>query len=650
MADLPPHVDVLIIGAGLQGLVAAKTYLQLSPRTNLLILDSQHSIGGVWAKENLYPGLRTNNQLGTFEFTDFNISDACPGKVSPGEHIQGEVVHEYLYKYAERFDLLKRIRLGYKVLTAEHLPRGWKLTIVPTPDTTSIPEVDDYESDTLRQDASTTTLTTSKLFVCTGMTSKPVPISLPGSSTFTPPLLTFHSFRQQASHLLSSRDIHHVAIYGGAKSAYDVVYAFASRSTPENPKRVTWIIRESGHGPVYMAPAHIYLGPLRCWLELLVTVRLLTWFSPCIWGERDGFGFVRRWLHNTRIGRWVVQAFWKKLGGDVVAQTGLRTKGPEVAKLLPKESAFWSYGAGVSILNYERDIHDFVRDGTVRVVRADVERLDGKTVRLKGGEDVEVDAMICSTGWRWDSGIEFLPKSEHADLGIPSAGYSLARKEQWAQLDAQADAEILERFPMLATGPAIRKEDTVIPKPKDPSVATAANEKLKAEPDKQRKEELTPWRLFRGIAPPANPKRDLVFLGMMLSLQTVLRSEIAALWAYAYLNNTLAPPAALSTHPPSTLAAVNEKSAEPKHPWLYETALFSRFGRWRYPMGYGARFPDFIFDGLPYFDMLMQDLGLRRWRKGWGWLGEVFGGAYMRGDYRGLVEEWRTLEMKIRDG
>ncbi|KAI4256490.1 MAG: hypothetical protein L6R42_006189, partial [Xanthoria sp. 1 TBL-2021] len=56
------YYDVIIVGGGLQGLVAAKTYLALAPDTSLLILDSNLNIGGVWAKENIYPGLKTNNQ------------------------------------------------------------------------------------------------------------------------------------------------------------------------------------------------------------------------------------------------------------------------------------------------------------------------------------------------------------------------------------------------------------------------------------------------------------------------------------------------------------------------------------------------------------------------------------------------------------
>ncbi|KAI4138816.1 MAG: hypothetical protein L6R39_006593, partial [Caloplaca ligustica] len=577
MADLPTHTDVLIVGTGIQGLVAAKTYLQLSPRANLLIIDSQHSIGGVWSKENCYPGLKTNNQLGTFEYTDFNIKDACPGKVREGEHIPGEVAYEYLYKYAQHFGLLPRIRLGYKVLTAEHLPHdshGWRLTLSPT-------STERSQSETSPGDF---TLTASKLIVSTGLTSTPLPVSLPGSSTFTPPLLNFGEFRSNALALLANPNIEHVVVYGGAKAAYDAVYTFASRSTPENPKRVTWIIRASGHGPVYMAPSHIYLGPLRCWLEPLVTLRPLTWLSPCIWGASDGFAGVRHILHGTRVGRWIVKAFWQKLGGDVVVQTGLRDKGPEVAKLVPKEEAFW-YGTGISILNYEKDIHGYVRDGTVKVITADIDHLEGKKVVLKGKEEADVDdvgAMICSTGWRWDSGIKFLPETSHADLGIPSAAYTPAQKTTWADLEARADVEILERFPMLATGPATLKEDIIIPIP------TSDRPNEKAEPAQQKKAELTPWRLFRGIAPPAHPHRDLVFLGMMLSLQTMLRSEIAALWAYAYLNDALGPLSPLSTRPHA-----KSPSDEPKEgkwgDWLYETALFSRFGRWRYPRGYGAR-------------------------------------------------------------
>ncbi|KAL8997787.1 MAG: hypothetical protein Q9169_003036 [Polycauliona sp. 2 TL-2023] len=634
------HYDVIIVGCGLQGLVAAKTYLELSPDTSLLILDSNLTIGGVWAKENIYPGLKTNNQLGTFQFTDFDIQEVCPGKVAKGEHISGEVVYEYLVKYAEKHDLTKRVKLGCKVTTAERLPGdegGWRLTVISTHDDTRIPKVTEGDSKKIEN---ATVLTASKLMVATGLTSTPMPISLPGASNFSPALMTFHDFRRSGLQVLDDPKVKHIIVYGGAKSAYDTVFAFASRG-----KKVTWIIRGSGHGPVYMAPSHIQAGPMKVWLEPLVTTRLLTLFSPCIWGESDGFGSIRRWLHGTKFGRFIVKTFWKKLGGDVVDQTGLTKKGPEVKKLVPKEGAMW-YANGLSILNYGEDIHRYVIDGTVSVVRRDIERLEGRRFIFTTGEETEdVDVAICSMGWRWDSGIDFLPKNEHADLGIPSVNYTKNQKEIWDVLDRRADQEILERFPMLADGPGIDTDDRVIPKPE----VNGGSKNAAAEPEKQQREEYTPWRLFRGIAPPANAKKDLVFLGMMLSLQTVLRSEMAALWAYAYLNNCLQPQMQLSDRPQSR-SPVTEKTPLDEtlgtQGWLYETALFNRFGRWRYPMGYGARFPDFVFDGLPYFDLILQDLGLETWRKGRSWFKELFSKPYLAGDYKGMVEEWRGLNKK----
>lgn len=50
--------DVVIVGAGLQGLAAARIFLQLESELKLLIVDSNLSVGGVWAKENLYSGLQ----------------------------------------------------------------------------------------------------------------------------------------------------------------------------------------------------------------------------------------------------------------------------------------------------------------------------------------------------------------------------------------------------------------------------------------------------------------------------------------------------------------------------------------------------------------------------------------------------------------
>ncbi|KAI4216330.1 MAG: hypothetical protein LQ351_001340 [Letrouitia transgressa] len=607
------HYDIVVVGAGPQGLVAAKTYLQLSPATNLRILDSNKTLGGVWAKENIYPGLKTNNLLGMLEFTDFPFRPDVFG-VKEGEHIAGEKVYAYLRAYAEKFGLAQRLDVGKDVLSAEHLPGGgWKLG------------VRDLST------GGTTSVTCGKLLVATGMTSRPLPVSLPGAHQFTRPLMTFAEFRQRSWGILDDKTINHVAVIGGSKAAFDAVSALAMGG-----KKVTWIIRASGYGPVWMVPAHIYLGPLKCWLEKLVTMRLMTWLSPCVWGHADGFGTAREWLHGTRAGRWIVKNFWGKLTGDVVTQTKLLAKGEEVKKLHPHEGAVW-YGAGVSILNYDNDIYDLVQQGKVKLFRKDVECLeDGDGIKFTDGAKEHVDMLICSTGWKWTSGVEFYPKEEHAQLGVPSVDYSRSQREQWDNLESKADAEILERFPMLAEGPGLEKDAQIIPYPKHKELT----EKEKAEPAYQKLEQPTPWRLFRGIAPPDNPYRDIAFLGMMLSLQTVTRSEIVSLWSYAYLNDKLSPEGMTSLSLRAN-EGLNSRQSGGQNPWLYDIALFSRFGRWRYPMGYGAKYPDFVFDGIPFHDLLLGDLGLRKWRSAKGWFGEVFRGGYGPSDYVGLVDEWK---------
>lgn len=479
--------DVVVIGAGLQGLAAAHIYTQVEPDVDLLIIDSNDSVGGTWAKENLYPGLRSNNLIGTYEYTDFPMHEGFD--VKKDQHIPGEVIHGYFCQYAEKFDLTRRLLLSNKVVTAENVQEGWKLRVVPTRPTESKPPQ---------------TITTAKLIVATGLTSSSRPISLPGKDGFQRPLLTFGSFRHKAPALLASPTINHVAVYGGSKAAYDCVYLFANAG-----KRVSWIISASGYGPTFMAPAYIYLGPFRRWLEKLAATRLFTFFSPCIWGDADGFGYLRNLLHQTSLGRFVVDKFWGQLGSDVVTQTGL-DKHPELKKLKPDDGAFW-YATGLGILNYPKDIHEFVRNGTVTIIRKDIKTLEkGGKVILADGSEISAEAMVCSTGWNYASGFKFLPETLHAELGIPSTSFCKTQTEIWDTLTAKADAEILERFPRLARQPRIGK--------KPPAGTQEAPPLSQIRPASEKPDGMTPWRLWRGIAPPVNPEKNLVFLGMMFML------------------------------------------------------------------------------------------------------------------------------------
>jgi hypothetical protein len=57
----------------------------------------------------------------------------------------------------------------------------------------------------------------------------------------------------------------------------------------------------------------------------------------------------------------------------------------------------------------------------------------------------------------------------------------------------------------------------------------------------------------------------------------------------------------------------------------------------RAPYGHGRSYPDLVVDQVPYWDLLLHDLGLETRRKG-GWR-ELLE-PYSHEDYAGLVDEW----------
>lgn len=61
------HYDAIVIVAGLQGLAAAHIHTQLESNVNLRVIDSNNTVGGTWTNKNLYPGLGSNNLVGTYE-------------------------------------------------------------------------------------------------------------------------------------------------------------------------------------------------------------------------------------------------------------------------------------------------------------------------------------------------------------------------------------------------------------------------------------------------------------------------------------------------------------------------------------------------------------------------------------------------------
>ncbi|KAI0767463.1 hypothetical protein C8Q74DRAFT_1280559 [Fomes fomentarius] len=560
------ELDLVVIGSGWYGLAAAKTYIQLHPSENVAVLDSSASVGGVWARERLYPGLNSNNMLGTYEYSDFPMDEATFG-VAAGQHIPGTIVHSYLTKYAEHFGVYGCIRFNTLVETVEHHERGgWVLSVQHL------------------ISGSKTCLIAQRLIIATGLTSEAYIPTIAGSDSFGSPIFHPKDFARHRDTLTAA---HNVSVLGGSKSAWDATYAYASAGVP-----VDMIIRKSGRGPVWMAPP--YVTPLKRWLEKLVHTRLLTWFSPCIWGEEDGYVGIRRFLHGTWPGRKLVDAFWHILGNDVDTLVGF-DKHPEIKKLKPWHDAFW-IGSGLSILNYPIDFFELVRNGMIHVHVADIDHLSRNTVHLSNGEDVKANVLVCATGWKPRPPINFLPPSIIPQLGLPH--YAPATDE----LVRKADAVILQQYPRLKDQPTVNHSEHK----EDGSEGEKPNQ---------------PFRLYRFMVPPALLEdRNIAFAGMIATISTSICAQTQGLWISAFFDGRL-------DRLPGSLEEAQ-----------WQSMLHSRFGRWRYPCGYGARFPDFVFDAVPYIDMLLRDVNLEPHRKK-GRLAEIVE-PYGPEDYKNLPVEW----------
>lgn len=201
------------------GLGAAKQLRCLNPGSSLAVFEGESSLGGTWASHRLYPGLKSNNLLGTYEYPDFPMDPKKFG-VKPGEHIPGEVIHAYLTAYVTRFDILPLIRFNSRVTVAEHQDTqgGWQLTV-----TDSITGAESH-------------VHARHLVVASGLTSEPRPIpDFKGQESFGAPIFHGKDFLDYKHTIEQGKT---VTVFAGSKLAWDAVYTYATAGV-----RVNWVIR-----------------------------------------------------------------------------------------------------------------------------------------------------------------------------------------------------------------------------------------------------------------------------------------------------------------------------------------------------------------------------------------------------------------------
>ena len=225
---------------------------------------------------------------------------------------------------------------------------------------------------------------------------------------------------------------------------------------------------------------------------------------------------------------------------------------------------FWQNGTG-GLLN-RVDFWETVAPN-VNVYLDDILEVDKKIIRLKKGDEITTDVLLCGTGWDPASFDSFEP-DDLIQLGLPHRNKDPSSKESdfWARLEKQADQDIIKQFPILANPPEHLHK----------TVPT------------------TPYRLYNGIGPLNDD--SIAFIGYAIVANYFKGVECQAIWATAFLDRKL------------ILPSLEDRQTE--------IARLVAWNKRRY-LSSGQRGNFLAFESNPYTDKLLQEVGLSSHLKGW---------------------------------
>lgn len=332
--------SIAIIGAGLSGLVTARTCLAYG--FSVKIFEKEQELGGVWASSRRYPGLTTQNPRDTYAFSDF------PMPKHFDEWPTGEQMLEYLTSYAEKFRILPHINLSHTVTSAEFENNQWVIT--GKSNGLSFVEYADF------------------MIICNGTFSDPFIPEIPGMETFTGSggrIMHTTDFKST-----SDSDKKRTVIVGYNKSATDVAVAASdtAQSTFMITREIKWKIPRFVRG---MNAKYIFLNRLG---EAII--------SPF------AGNFPEKIIHKLRLPERMLSGMEKYLS---------KTQKLHETGLLPdcrlKDLVF----AEVSIET--PGFFEKVYDKKINIKRAEIASINGSNLILTNGETIEADVIIFGTGF-----------------------------------------------------------------------------------------------------------------------------------------------------------------------------------------------------------------------------------------------------------
>ncbi|KAF2266497.1 FAD/NAD(P)-binding domain-containing protein [Lojkania enalia] len=465
--------DLLIIGSGIYGIAALRTYLSLHPTHKVVMLEADSCPGGVWSTKRVYDAFWTQSPLGIFEFSDEPLKDVQT-KDTYYLYFQARHFTKYLDEYLESHvyagkTLKVRIELNSRV------QKLWK-------------ETGEWHAQT-----TSNLYTAPKVIDASGQTSIPNTPNIPGADLFSGILIHHKDFGRTDI----SQKCRCCVVLGGGKSAADVAYGLAKAGL-----KVHWVIRKTGNGPAAFLPPE---SPISYYKNSNASfhTRFMSHLTASIYTPST---ILTRLLHHTAIGRAILHLFWSRLQKKLSAAANYDREDGQAngfSNLRPDTKLFWQNDS--SGINQRPDFFDTIAH-KVQVYRQDIVSISTHAIHFANGTSIETDSIVYATGW--SASTPYLsPESAYA-LGLSTdlTAETPSQAQKWHILEKSADASILTQFPILARPPPAYKPE----------------------------QEQSPFRLYKAMIPIYD--HSIAFLGKMAMSNHTYNAEVQALFAVAVLD------------------------------------------------------------------------------------------------------------------
>ena len=342
-----PHVDVVVVGAGISGIGAAYHLTHQCPDRSFVVLEGRADIGGTWDLFR-YPGIRSDSDMHTLGYS-----------FKPWKHekaiADGPSIMEYLRETVDEYDIEQYIRFNTHVDRAEWSSTDARWTLHAGDTTTGEP----------------ITYTCSFLFMCSGYYSykggyRP---DFPGEERFGGTLVHPQQWPDDLDYTGKN-----VVVIGSGATAMTLVPAMA----------------RGGAGHVTMlqrSPTYVVSRPAKDAIANGLRKVLPDDLAYKITRKKNiamgQFFYKQTRTKPEKVKKQLLDLSRKQIGDDVVEQHFTPSYNPWDQRLC---------------LIPDGDLYETINDGSVSVVTDTIETFDETGIQLASGEHLDADIVVTATG------------------------------------------------------------------------------------------------------------------------------------------------------------------------------------------------------------------------------------------------------------